>query len=151
MTTSVPCDDKPLRYACDRCHSQKLRCPRAIEPEKGSPDEPCSRCRKAGVPCVVSLRGKVGRPPKATKRKQHAKSISQTPEPDLPQIATASGMLAMGDVGPNATPAKMDDDIMSNASSRPSSDPRIFPDLMSPSLANVSEPQALPSAVGGSL
>ncbi|KAH7305902.1 hypothetical protein B0I35DRAFT_483655 [Stachybotrys elegans] len=61
--------EKPLRFACDRCHAQKLRCPRVLDPEKNRPDEPCSRCRKADVPCVVSERGKVGRPAKVNKRK----------------------------------------------------------------------------------
>ncbi|KEY72877.1 hypothetical protein S7711_11553 [Stachybotrys chartarum IBT 7711] len=61
--------EKPLRFACDRCHAQKLRCPRAVDPDKNRPDEPCSRCRKADVPCVVSERGKVGRPAKVSKRK----------------------------------------------------------------------------------
>ncbi|KAG9258406.1 uncharacterized protein F5Z01DRAFT_689723 [Emericellopsis atlantica] len=135
--TSSSSDDKPLRYACDRCHSQKLRCLRSVEPEKGSPEEPCSRCRKAGVPCVVSLRGKVGRPSKATKKKQHSNSVSQTPEPDLARIPTSSGILGMSDAGSSATPTRMDDDIMSSAGSRPCSDPRVFPDLIGPSLANL--------------
>ncbi|KAK4112267.1 hypothetical protein N656DRAFT_829569 [Canariomyces notabilis] len=42
--------EQQLRHACDRCHSQKLRCPRSVDPEKNNPDEPCSRCRKAGLP-----------------------------------------------------------------------------------------------------
>ena len=77
-------EDK-LRYACDRCHSQKLRCPRSVEPEKANPEEPCSRCRKAGVPCVVSLRGKVGRPSKATKKKSaRSPRATSTPEAEFP-------------------------------------------------------------------
>ncbi|KAK4184790.1 Ascofuranone/ascochlorin biosynthesis clusters transcription regulator [Podospora australis] len=70
--SSQPADsEQPLRHACDRCHSQKLRCPRSIDPEKATanPDEPCSRCRKAGMPCIVSLRGKAGRPSKISKKK----------------------------------------------------------------------------------
>ncbi|KFA69289.1 hypothetical protein S40285_10651 [Stachybotrys chlorohalonatus IBT 40285] len=61
--------DKPRRLACDRCHAQKLRCSRAVDPEKNQPDKPCSRCRKADAPCVVSERGKIGRPAKVNKRK----------------------------------------------------------------------------------
>lgn len=37
-----------LRVACDRCHSQKLRCPKATGAEK------CDRCSKARTPCVFS-------------------------------------------------------------------------------------------------
>ncbi|KAH6871803.1 hypothetical protein B0T10DRAFT_466462 [Thelonectria olida] len=56
--------EKPLRFACNRCHSLKLRCPRSNELDKSGPDEPCSRCRRAGAACIISERGKVGRPAK---------------------------------------------------------------------------------------
>jgi hypothetical protein len=36
------------RAACDRCHSQKIRCPR------NPAQEVCDRCQKAGKPCVFS-------------------------------------------------------------------------------------------------
>ena len=41
------------RLACDRCHSQKLRCPKT----QGAVS--CARCSKAGAPCEFSpsLRG----------------------------------------------------------------------------------------------
>jgi Fungal Zn(2)-Cys(6) binuclear cluster domain len=46
-----------IKAACDRCHGQKLRCPR---PFVGGQ---CSRCEKAGIECVfsVSKRGNAGR------------------------------------------------------------------------------------------
>lgn len=37
-----------LRAACDRCHSQKLRCP------KPAGAEVCDRCQRAGRPCAFS-------------------------------------------------------------------------------------------------
>lgn len=53
------------RFACDRCHSQKLKCPRS---SKGSEaKEPCNRCHKAGVRCNISATQKTGRPSKASK------------------------------------------------------------------------------------
>ncbi|KAH6896726.1 hypothetical protein B0T10DRAFT_162992 [Thelonectria olida] len=64
MSTASLAPEKPLRFACNRCHSLKLRCPRSNELDKSGPDEPCSRCRKAGAACIVSERGKVGRPAK---------------------------------------------------------------------------------------
>jgi hypothetical protein len=67
--------EQQLRHACDRCHSQKLRCPRSVDPEKNNPDEPCSRCRKAGLVCTVSLRGKAGRPAKVDKKRERAASV----------------------------------------------------------------------------
>jgi hypothetical protein len=48
-------DEKlPLRFACDRCHTQKLRCPRRPGVET------CDRCAKARTSCVHSpIRRKV--------------------------------------------------------------------------------------------
>lgn len=87
MSTASAEVDKPLRFACDRCHSQKLRCPRSTDSDKASPDEPCSRCRKAGAACIVSLRGKVGRPAKVSKKKSASSTPRSylTPEPDARQ------------------------------------------------------------------
>ncbi|KAI1100818.1 hypothetical protein F4804DRAFT_344426 [Jackrogersella minutella] len=42
---------RPLRSSCDRCHSQKLKCP------KQSGFATCSRCLKAGTSCVFSPAG----------------------------------------------------------------------------------------------
>lgn len=53
------------RFACDRCHSQKLRCPRSSNGSEAN--EPCVRCQKAGVRCNISVTQKTGRPSKASK------------------------------------------------------------------------------------
>ena len=53
-----------LRTACDRCHSQKLRCPRPSKADSEKGDKTCNRCRRAGKICVFSKRGKSGRPSK---------------------------------------------------------------------------------------
>ncbi|KAI1078968.1 hypothetical protein F5B20DRAFT_187645 [Whalleya microplaca] len=42
---------RPLRTSCDRCHSQKLKCPK--QPGVAT----CSRCLKAGASCVFSPAG----------------------------------------------------------------------------------------------
>ncbi|KAI1451847.1 hypothetical protein F4805DRAFT_70735 [Annulohypoxylon moriforme] len=42
---------RPLRSSCDRCHSQKLKCPK--EPGVAT----CTRCFKAGTPCIFSPAG----------------------------------------------------------------------------------------------
>lgn len=52
------------RFACDRCHSQKLRCPR---PADGDLHEPCVRCCKAGARCRISTPPRMGRPNKSRK------------------------------------------------------------------------------------
>ncbi|KAK3334535.1 hypothetical protein B0H65DRAFT_512760 [Neurospora tetraspora] len=49
------------RLACDRCHSQKLKCPRQDKTTKdpdGTSKQPaaCVRCERAKVPCVFSPR-----------------------------------------------------------------------------------------------
>lgn len=52
------------RFACDRCHGQKLRCPR---PADGDLHEPCVRCCKAGTRCSISTPPRMGRPNKSRK------------------------------------------------------------------------------------
>ncbi|EGZ71217.1 hypothetical protein NEUTE2DRAFT_88280 [Neurospora tetrasperma FGSC 2509] len=49
------------RLACDRCHSQKLRCPRqdnykTTKDETSKQPAPCVRCERAKVACVFSPR-----------------------------------------------------------------------------------------------
>ncbi|RAK96954.1 Zn(II)2Cys6 transcription factor domain-containing protein [Aspergillus ibericus CBS 121593] len=61
--------EKSLRYACDRCHGQKLRCLRSQGADKSCHNVPCLRCQKAQVPCTSSVAHKVGRPPNSRNRK----------------------------------------------------------------------------------
>lgn len=81
--------EHPLRYACDRCHAHKLRCNRVHQGQDGShgTGKACSRCLRARKPCVIGLRGKVGRPAKNTKRKNEGfDAAGPTPYDDsLPQ------------------------------------------------------------------
>ena len=66
------------RFACDRCHDQKLRCPRPVH--GGNATVPCIRCQRAGAVCNISSPLKTGRPSKAlkvqTRTGQHSNSIS---------------------------------------------------------------------------
>ena len=66
------------RFACDRCHDQKLRCPRPVD--GGNATVPCIRCQRAGTVCNISSPLKTGRPSKALKlqarTEQHSSSIS---------------------------------------------------------------------------
>lgn len=66
------------RFACDRCHDQKLRCPRPVH--GGNATVPCIRCQRAGTVCNISSPLKTGRPSKALKvqarTEQHSNSIS---------------------------------------------------------------------------
>ncbi|KAK7430464.1 hypothetical protein QQZ08_002983 [Neonectria magnoliae] len=78
MSTAALAPEKPLRLACNRCHAQKLRCPRSSEADRNGPDEPCSRCRKAGAECIVSKRGKVGRP--AKRKPNSPASVEEAPK-----------------------------------------------------------------------
>ncbi|KAK7419770.1 hypothetical protein QQX98_003142 [Neonectria punicea] len=78
MSTAALAPEKPLRLACNRCHAQKLRCPRSSEADRNGPDEPCSRCLKAGAQCIVSKRGKVGRP--AKRKPSSPASVEEAPK-----------------------------------------------------------------------
>ena len=70
------------RFACDRCHSQKLRCPRSSSGSEAK--EPCIRCQKAGVRCNTSATQKTGRPSKASKLQKSKESTPNraSPVPD---------------------------------------------------------------------
>ncbi|KAF2687519.1 hypothetical protein K458DRAFT_485677 [Lentithecium fluviatile CBS 122367] len=46
------------RWACDRCHTQKLRCLRTINPQEGD----CDRCIRVNATCGYSPPGRMGRP-----------------------------------------------------------------------------------------
>ncbi|CZS94929.1 uncharacterized protein RAG0_04737 [Rhynchosporium agropyri] len=66
-TQPPPEEPAPVkRFACDRCHDQKLRCTR---PQDG---EPCVRCQRAGVFCNVSAAQRTGRPRKSSNNRPHA-------------------------------------------------------------------------------
>ena len=63
------------RFACDRCHGQKLRCPRPVD---GDLHEPCVRCCKAGTPCGISTPPRRGRPNKSRKLNTGQRAPSHT-------------------------------------------------------------------------
>ena len=53
---SVIVNQSARRLACDRCHTQKLRC------TKGEENEACVRCHRLKKDCVWSPPGRSGRP-----------------------------------------------------------------------------------------
>ncbi|KLJ08986.1 hypothetical protein EMPG_15594 [Blastomyces silverae] len=57
--------NRQLRSACDRCHSQKLRC------ERQEGDRSCLRCSRTDALCVYSVRQRrtVLRPPRSKRRR----------------------------------------------------------------------------------
>ncbi|KAJ2905399.1 hypothetical protein MKZ38_005497 [Zalerion maritima] len=65
------------RLACDRCHSQKLRCERN---PRASGDDPCQRCARAKAQCRYGPPLRIGRP--STKRRHsQTESPTQAPSP----------------------------------------------------------------------
>ncbi|KAI0874271.1 hypothetical protein GGS24DRAFT_349150 [Hypoxylon argillaceum] len=67
---------RPLRSSCDRCHSQKLKCPK----EPGSAT--CSRCRKAGSHCVFSPAGPAWRRASSNVTYNNDALFQQSPQGD---------------------------------------------------------------------
>jgi hypothetical protein len=61
------------RFACDRCHAHKLRCPR-----QGDSEGPCSRCSKAGVACFYSASLRKGKPIDGSIRSDYRSSEPRT-------------------------------------------------------------------------
>ena len=55
------------RFACDRCHIQKLRCTRNSSSHRNG--EACIRCERARVACVYSPPEQLGRPPVTSRQK----------------------------------------------------------------------------------
>ena len=83
--SSTVAADRRLRFACDRCHCQKLRCPRTFRDGNNvNVLEPCSRCVNVGVECSSSRRGKVGRPRKESTSKKPPASKSRAPKKPTP-------------------------------------------------------------------
>lgn len=73
------------RFACDRCHDQKLRCTRPQE------NEPCVRCAKAGVNCNVSAAQRTGRPRKSSGPRPEKSRKSSTIESGASDNGSSKG------------------------------------------------------------
>ena len=99
------------RFACDRCHDQKLRCPRPVN--GGNATVPCIRCQRAGTVCNISSPLKTGRPSKAFKLQARTGQRSSSISPSLSrtssnntttsQIPETSGTLVSGHRPDNGT------------------------------------------------
>lgn len=68
------------RFACDRCHGQKLRCPRRADRDL---HEPCVRCCKAGTPCGITTPLRMGGPNKSRKLNTGERKPSPASSPSL--------------------------------------------------------------------
>ena len=82
------------RFACDRCHDQKLRCPRPVN--GGNATIPCIRCQRAGTVCNISSPLKTGRPSKALKLQARTEQRSSSIPPPLSRTSsnnTSNGQL----------------------------------------------------------
>lgn len=64
------------RFACNRCHEQKLRCPR-----NPIPGQPCGRCANAGAVCKFEPPLRPGRP--STRRRKSSRKTSLSPSQSL--------------------------------------------------------------------
>lgn len=82
------------RFACDRCHDQKLRCPRPVD--GGNATVPCIRCQRAGTVCNISSPLKTGRPSKALKLRARTEQRSSSIAP--PMSRTSSNNTTNGQV-----------------------------------------------------
>ena len=74
------------RFACDRCHDQKLRCPRPVD--SGDLNAPCIRCQKAGTVCNISTPLKTGRPSKALKLQARTEPHPRIVSPPLSRASS---------------------------------------------------------------
>jgi hypothetical protein len=81
---------RPLRKSCDRCHSQKLKCP------KQPGNVICARCARAGALCVFSPAGPSARRVLATPTDEDEIPFPQ----DVDNLHLALDWTSMGLVGP---------------------------------------------------
>lgn len=103
---------KVKRYACDRCHGQKLRCPRSTTDD--GLHNPCTRCLKAGTSCTVSAMEKTGRP-----RKKAKTTLSTRTSPvNTPQITRDAADLS--------TICQLDLDCEADATPQPGTQSRSY-------------------------
>ncbi|KAF8849210.1 hypothetical protein BDZ45DRAFT_753007 [Acephala macrosclerotiorum] len=109
------------RFACDRCHDQKLRCTRPQE------NEPCVRCAKAGVHCNVSAAQRTGRPRKSSAPRPNSHSEKGRKSPSAYQRETGTD----GGASDNGSNKGLD---LVRAQSSESIRPTISPSQISPSL-----------------
>lgn len=72
---------KLLRAACDRCHTQKLRC---VKSSSLSNLGECERCLKAVTPCTFSPASRFGRK-SASLKTQLGQSTTGHEPPNIPQ------------------------------------------------------------------
>lgn len=79
---------KVRRFACDRCHGQKLRCPRSTDND--GPQKPCVRCQKAGASCIVSEMQQIGRPRKKARVTSPTKETRNDTPPPIGDSADCS-------------------------------------------------------------
>ncbi|KFZ16838.1 hypothetical protein V502_04870 [Pseudogymnoascus sp. VKM F-4520 (FW-2644)] len=79
----------PIRIACERCHAQKLRCPR-----DDSNHGPCTRCQKAGAVCIFSpsLRGRSTPSTGQNPTKENPPKRQKKPMPAKPPASGAEDM-----------------------------------------------------------
>jgi hypothetical protein len=75
-----------FRRSCDRCHIQKLKCPRSTR----SPAQ-CQRCERAGHKCVYSRRN-----PRQTTRRQGSASSIASPVTQEGDIQSHQPLMATG-------------------------------------------------------
>ncbi|RBR24492.1 uncharacterized protein FIESC28_02688 [Fusarium coffeatum] len=100
MANATIMRNRLLRTACDRCHSQKLRCPRPSKADSDKGDKTCNRCRRAGKICVFSKRGKSGRPSKIVTAGARLRS-SFLAEPAESEISTRGSITSPSPEVPN--------------------------------------------------
>lgn len=82
--------DTPTRQSCDRCHGQKLRCPRPSNGNSGA----CERCIRSKAQCVYSSSLPKGRP--SLYRQIRQKTNAANPKSSLGSDKDISGGTNLG-------------------------------------------------------
>lgn len=105
------------RFACDRCHQQKLRCERSpimVDGGFAIPLGSCKRCTKAQVPCQTTASSSTGSTASGSKRKASPVESDKTNEGDaitvssLPATSSAAETISCTSVPSDGSMFSMD-------------------------------------------
>lgn len=68
--------EQRLKYACEECHSRKIRCYALPKSQAGT----CTPCHINGRKCLFALKNKTGRPRRVTQQQSKTKATKSTSE-----------------------------------------------------------------------
>ncbi|OKL63921.1 hypothetical protein UA08_00473 [Talaromyces atroroseus] len=121
----------PNRRACDRCHNQKLRCPR----HNSNDNESCMRCLEIGASCVYSAPKPTGRP--SSKHYSRAHISRDRAQRDSSSSSNSTAASGSSRITATTQPSSMDKPIVEDAAVPLPPLPALHAPMMAAAAANL--------------